>query len=93
MKYRAKDPEHLRDKLQRKMHKTLEPGQQFDITPDNLFEKVTDLAGVRLLHLYTAQFSDINRILLELLSQEGYNILEGPTARTWDATRARSSTL
>jgi len=84
MKYRAKHPDSLRDKLQRKMRKALELGTEFDITPENLFEKINDLAGVRLLHLHTSQFSEINRILSQLLTQEGYNIIEGPTARIWD---------
>lgn len=84
MKYRAKDPEHLRDKLYRKMRKAIKDDREFEITAENLFEKVNDLAGVRLLHLHTNQFPEINRIVLELLRQEGYNIVEGPTARIWD---------
>ena len=84
MKYRAKHPDSLRDKLQRKMRKALELGKEFDITPENLFEKINDLAGVRLLHLHTSQFSELNSILSQLLTQEGYNIIEGPTARIWD---------
>lgn len=39
LKWRLKDPEHLRDKLQRK----LERGDE--INEQNLFEKITDFAG------------------------------------------------
>lgn len=85
VKARAKDPSHLEDKLFRKLKKSKElNGPAFEVTPDNLFEKVTDLAGVRLLHLHTSQFPKINEILLALLNDEGYSIVEGPEARTWD---------
>ncbi len=84
IKARAKDPEHLRDKLKRKMCKCIEEGNEFDITPENLFKQVNDLAGVRLLHLHTWQFADIHKIVLELLAEEGFRVLEGPVARTWD---------
>ena len=50
LKWRLKDPEHLRDKLQRK----LESGDE--INEQNLFEKITDFAGIRVLHLYQNQF-------------------------------------
>lgn len=85
MKTRAKDPAHLEDKLFRKLRISKEPnGKPFDVTPDNLFEKITDLAGVRLLHLHTSQFPQIDKILKTLLVDEGYSIIEGPEARTWD---------
>jgi ppGpp synthetase/RelA/SpoT-type nucleotidyltranferase len=84
IKARAKDPSHLKDKLERKVRKCYETGDPFDITPDNLFERINDLAGVRLLHLHTSQFQRINQIVLELLADEGYKVLEGPIARTWD---------
>src|SRR5689334_14505115 len=48
---RVKDPSHLRDKLYRKIEKCRKDRTNFDITKDNLFVKVTDLAGVRILHL------------------------------------------
>jgi len=81
---RVKDPDHLRDKLERKMLTAKAEGKQFAITPDNLFEKVTDLAGIRILHLHTTQFPKINEVLLRLLDLEEYKILEGPIARVWD---------
>ncbi|KWW34550.1 hypothetical protein [Cupriavidus metallidurans] len=81
---RAKDPEHLRDKLVRKMRKAKSEEQPFEITNDNLFDKINDLAGVRLLHLHTSQFPRIDQIIRELLRSEAYEIVEGPTARIWD---------
>jgi putative GTP pyrophosphokinase len=85
LKMRPKDPEHLREKLIRKLHKYKRDGIAFDISPDNLFAKINDLAGIRILHLHTAQFPDINRILGMLLRSEEYEIIEGPKARVWDA--------
>jgi len=85
IKTRAKDPSHLEDKLFRKLTASkLEGGKEFDITTENLVERVTDLAGVRLLHLHTQQFPEINAHIKSLLHEEGYLIIEGPEARTWD---------
>lgn len=84
LRSRAKDPEHLRDKLARKMQKCLKDQIPFDISPENLFEKINDLAGLRILHLHTSQFPEINKSLTEILSEEEYDILEGPVARIWD---------
>jgi putative GTP pyrophosphokinase len=84
IKYRVKDPEHLRDKLGRKFAKCKAAGNAFDITTDNLFERVNDLAGVRLLHLHTGQMTQIDKALRDLLDHEMYQIVEGPFARTWD---------
>ncbi|MCT7327082.1 (p)ppGpp synthetase [Ralstonia mojiangensis] len=81
---RAKDPEHLRDKLTRKLRKARKDGESFEITSDNLFVKINDLAGVRLLHLHTSQFPKIDEIVRGLLRSEAYEITEGPTARIWD---------
>jgi len=39
---------------------------------DNLFLRVSDLAGVRILHLHTEQINPMNRVV------------EGPTAICWD---------
>lgn len=88
LKVRAKDPEHLRDKLCRKMQKCKNEGVDFEITKENLFAKINDLAGIRILHLHTAQFPRINEILKGLLKSEEYEIIEGPKARIWDAEYA-----
>lgn len=84
VKGRTKDPVHLRDKLERKMRIARAGGAPFLITPENLFEKVNDLAGVRLLHLHTSQFQEINSILMAQIEEEGYKVIEGPEARVWD---------
>ena len=84
LRWRVKDPSHLRDKLQRKVRESKKNGTKFDIAPDNLFERINDLAGIRLLHLHTSEFPEINAALCELLEENRYSILEGPEAKTWD---------
>lgn len=81
---RLKDPDHLRDKLQRKMRKCRIEGHPFDVRPENLLTKVNDLAGVRILHLYTRQIRYIDASIREILQESKYELIEGPFARTWD---------
>lgn len=84
VKSRTKNPEHLRDKLMRKAKIYLEAGTIFDVSKDNLFTKINDLAGFRILHLHTTQFKEIDLELKKIFKEEAWTIVEGPTARTWD---------
>jgi ppGpp synthetase/RelA/SpoT-type nucleotidyltranferase len=81
---RLKDPEHLRDKLRRKLAECKDAGTDFDIRPDDLLLKVNDLVGVRILHLHTRQIQKIDAVLREILDYNRYKLIEGPCARTWD---------
>ncbi len=83
-KSRIKDSEHLKDKLIRKAIIMKEEGKYFDITKDNLFSKITDLAGMRILHLHTRQIEQIDIELKKIFKDQMWIIVEGPTARTWD---------
>lgn len=84
MRVRVKDSEHLRDKLRRKWLEAKKEGKTFKVTPEDLFVKINDLAGCRLIHLYTRQIQPIDAVLQALFREQGYRVLEGPTARTWD---------
>lgn len=84
LKSRLKHPNHLRDKLHRKILHCKQNKLNFDITPDNLLVRVTDLVGVRLLHLHTRQMQVIDACLRGILEEQQYALLEGPFARTWD---------
>ena len=84
LKSRVKDREHLRNKLNRKFTEAKQGGKQSDVKPDNLLIKITDLAGIRILHLYTRQISPIDTALREILKEQQWDLLEGPFARTWD---------
>lgn len=81
---RTKDPEHLRKKLARKAIDAKARGRNLAITTGNLFQKINDLAGMRILHLHSDQFSRINQALQQLFSDHSYRMIESPRARTWD---------
>ena len=89
MKYRVKDPTHLKDKLRRKALNAIAKGEVPEVRHDNLFEKVSDLAGVRLLHLHPHQIEKIIPEILRVLEENNCPVVEGPFAYTWDdETRA-----
>ena len=83
-KFRAKKPDHLRDKLIRKAIEAKQKNKDFDIGTDNLYSKIDDLAGVRLLHLHTIQMTKIHPAILEVLDEHMYRVIGKPTAYTWD---------
>lgn len=78
IKYRTKDPDHLRDKLFRKT------AEGDEITAENLFERITDLAGVRIIHLHTDQLREMHPAILGVLAEYKCVLVEPPTANCWD---------
>src|SRR5262249_23259389 len=84
MKTRLKGRDELEGKLRRKAEECEAAGTPFHVTPNNLLERVNDLAGVRLLHLYTRQIREIDAALREIFAEQKYELIEGPFARTWD---------
>lgn len=78
LKSRLKDPSHLEEKLERK------DSAEKPITPDNFFERITDLAGVRVLHLYQQQFIDIHKAIENKIADGDWFLFEPPCAYTWD---------
>lgn len=78
IKNRLKDPTHLRDKIERKWN------IEDPLTPDNIFEKVTDLAGVRVLHLYQDQFSILHQHIQKQVDNGDWFLKEPPVAYSWD---------
>ena len=74
---RLKDPEHLRDKIRRKW-------ADGAITPENLSSRVTDLAGVRVLHLHTSQFPQIHALVAAHIAEHNWFLHEPPKAYSWD---------
>lgn len=59
VKSRLKDRDHLKDKISRKWD------GDCPISSENVFEIITDLAGVRVLHLYQDQFPKIHVEILD----------------------------
>lgn len=78
IKTRIKDPDHLKDKIERKKTKGIE------ITEENLFREVTDLIGLRVLHIYQDQFPLIHNEILNYINQGDWAFVEDPKAMTWD---------
>jgi ppGpp synthetase/RelA/SpoT-type nucleotidyltranferase len=84
VKYRMKDPEHLRSKLFRKIDIAKKMEKQFDINADNLFLKINDLGGYRILHLHTSQAARIHPVLLDVIETAQFDLFEKPFANIWD---------
>lgn len=78
MKSRLKDPTHLKEKLKRK----LKEGRVIDSS--NLYQEITDLAGLRILHLHMDQFELIHKKLMSKIENEDWALVETPKAYTWD---------
>jgi putative GTP pyrophosphokinase len=77
-KSRLKDKEHLRQKLRRKASDGRE------INPDNFFQEITDLAGVRILHLFQGAFKEIDVVIRQRQTDGDWVLAERPKAYTWD---------
>ena len=84
VKSRIKDPEHLKDKLKRKALEAKSNNKIFTITKKNLFSRINDLAGYRIIHLHTTQFEKIDSELEKLIDEQSWIVHEKPAARTWD---------
>jgi len=81
-KSRLKDREHLRAKLARKR------AEGRAILPANLFTRVTDLAGVRIIHLFQEHFGQIDRLVRRKVEAGDWVLGERATAYTWDPEAA-----
>jgi len=78
VKARVKDREHLKDKLERKISDGTE------MNDDNFFDEITDLAGVRVMHLYQDQFEKIHNAIMAHIEKGNWVLGEKPKAYTWD---------
>lgn len=72
-KSRLKDKDHLRDK---------------DINESNFFIELTDLAGVRILHLFQQDFDAIDKVIRQKVDEGDWIFGEKPKAFTWDPEAA-----
>lgn len=78
IKNRLKDVDHLKDKIKRKWD------ESNPLTPENIFERITDLAGVRVLHLYQDQFTEIHKLIQKKIDDKDWFLRENPIAYSWD---------
>ena len=77
-KSRLKDADHLRTKIIRKA------AEGKVITINDFYSKVTDLAGVRILHLFQEHFSEIDAVIRKKVGEGDWFLAERPKAYTWD---------
>jgi putative GTP pyrophosphokinase len=75
---RLKDENHFAEKIRRKDKE----GKVLD--NNNLFNQITDLAGLRVLHLYQAQFARIDGFIRRKVKNKTWRLVEKPVAYTWD---------
>src|SRR6202012_5458371 len=64
--------------------KIIRKWDEYTITPDTIFSLITDLAGVRVLHLHTAQFPIIHKAIGNHIIAANWSLFEPPTAYSWD---------
>lgn len=77
VKSRLKNPDHLREKIVRKW-------KDGPITPATLFSRITDCAGVRIIHLHSQQFRYIHSAIVGHIQQGYWHLNEPPVAYSWD---------
>lgn len=78
VKFRLKDERHLRDKIRRKFS----GGNPVSLT--DLFTSITDMAGVRILHIFQQDFQKIDEVIRSKISDGDWYLAEQPKAYTWD---------
>lgn len=78
IKSRMKEEDSIEDKLQRKHEGGV------TVTPENVFDQITDLAGVRVIHLHLAQFPTIHECIMHQVNAGDWVLFQDPKAYTWD---------
>ncbi len=82
VKSRLKSKSHLLAKIGRKTSTVRK------ITPENFLREISDLAGVRVLHLYQQQFRFIHDAIIQKTKDKDWALAERPIAYTWDPESA-----
>ena len=86
-KSRVKDEDHLREKIIRKNNENYSLGnddRKEEINPENVMSRITDICGVRIIHLYQAQFKGIHETIMDYVEKGEFFLYEQPKAYTWD---------
>ena len=87
IRHRLKDIDHLLEKIERKNAEDAKLEaviQKGPITSRNVFSRVTDIAGIRVLHLHISQFKNIHDALMSKVDEGEFTLVEDPKAYTWD---------
>ena len=75
--------DHLNEKISRKNDKLKELGH-VEINKDNVMDLITDIVGIRILHLHQGQFDAIHKRLMKYVDDGELALYENPKAYTWD---------
>lgn len=79
IKHRVKDAASLRAKLGRLAADGGDP-----VDESNLFHRIPDLAGLRIIHLHTDQIAAMHPRILAILEANRYRVVDEPVAYCWD---------
>jgi len=77
-KRRIKSHESLRGKIQNKRSGGV------DVNSSNVLDIITDICGVRVLHLFPQDISPLRDHIDKCISDFGWHLFEQPTAYSWD---------
>lgn len=87
VKTRVKDPEHLIEKIIRKVeNRRKKYGKDFHFTVDNYKSEITDLVGIRVIHIFKEDWEEIHSFItsmwkvLEIVS----NVREGDNTKKFE---------
>ncbi|MBN2695557.1 methyltransferase domain-containing protein [bacterium] len=78
IKYRIKENSSIQEKIKRKILNGV------SISEENFYSEITDIAGVRILHIYQEQFINIHLAIVEQIKKGVWCFVEPPKAYTWD---------
>lgn len=77
-RHRIKSNVRIREKIQNKIDKSVE------INLENVFEKITDIAGLRILYIKQEDFEPIHKFIMQQVEQKEWHLFETPKAKSWD---------
>jgi ppGpp synthetase/RelA/SpoT-type nucleotidyltranferase len=87
VKSRVKDPEHLIEKIIRKTpNRKIKHGENFQFTIDNYKDEITDLIGVRAIHIFKEDWEDIHNLIVNIwrVSEITANVREGDDTKRFE---------
>ena len=83
IKIRFKDLSHLDEKITRKNADAFK-NEEDPITTENVMRRITDISGIRLIHLHMGQFVEIHNALMTYVNDGELFLHEDPKAYSWD---------
>lgn len=87
VKTRVKDERHLIEKIIRKTPERREKyGQEFNFTADNYKDEITDLLGIRVIHIFKEDWEEIHNFITNMwdVMEIVANVREGDDTRKFD---------